>query len=274
MYQQISESKKPFDSCGMIVLDVDCFKLVNDNYGHLFGDKVLARLAMLLKEVFRDNDSILMRADGDEFVIFVKDILNIGVSWRMWSFRRSEIFNSGRQVVRSHVGMLLLSSRECSSVTYDQLFENADIALYKAKERGKNCYVYCDSLQHFSSMIAEQEKQEEMLEARYFQNDIVATAFEIFEKTNNFEVAIHLLLKVIGVRLELDRITIVQTDIKAREIYSDYQWNREGIPKGLETVRHFDKEDFSQYLMILMRMGCLFYSMIICNDIPNQQRRS
>lgn len=72
-------------------------------------------------------------------------------------------------------------------------------------------------------MIAEQEKQEEMLEARYFQNDIVDTAFEIFEKTNNFEVAIHLLLKVIGVRLELDRITIVQTDIKAREIYSDYQ---------------------------------------------------
>ena len=58
MYQQISESEEAFDSCGMIVLD-DCFKLVNDNYGHLFGDKVLARLAMLLKEVFRDNDSIL-----------------------------------------------------------------------------------------------------------------------------------------------------------------------------------------------------------------------
>ena len=69
--------KKPFDSCGMIVLDVDCFKSVNDNYGHLFGDKVLARLAILLKEVFRDNDSILMRAGGDEFVIFVKDVLNI-----------------------------------------------------------------------------------------------------------------------------------------------------------------------------------------------------
>ena len=67
--------KKPFDSCGMIVLDVDCFKLVNDNYGHLFGDKVLARLAMLLKEVFRDNDSILMRAGGDEFVIFCKRYL-------------------------------------------------------------------------------------------------------------------------------------------------------------------------------------------------------
>ncbi len=232
--------KKPFDSCGMIVLDVDCFKLVNDNYGHLFGDKVLARLAMLLKEVFRDNDSILMRAGGDEFVIFVKDILNIELVRK-----NVELMQKIRDFQFGKTGCTITCSAGCcylpenvSGYTYDQLFENADIALYKAKERGKNCYVYCDSLQHFSSMIAEQEKQEEMLEARYFQNDIVATAFEIFEKTNNFEVAIHLLLKVIGVRLELDRITIVQTDIKDREIYSDYQWNREGIPKVLETVRH------------------------------------
>ena len=238
--------KKPFDSCGMIVLDVDCFKLVNDNYGHSFGDKVLACLAMLLKEVFRDNDSILMRAGGDEFVIFVKDILNIELVRK-----NVELMQKIRELQFGKTGCTITCSAGCcylpenvSGYTYDQLFENADIALYKAKERGKNCYVYCDSLQHFSSMIAEQEKQEEMLEARYFQNDIVATAFEIFEKTNNFEVAIHLLLKVIGVRLELDRITIVQTDIKAREIYSDYQWNREGIPKVLETVRHFDKEDF------------------------------
>ena len=238
--------KKPFDSCGMIVLDVDCFKLVNDNYGHLFGDKVLARLAMLLKEVFRDNDSILMRAGGDEFVIFVKDILNIELVRK-----NVELMQKIRDLQFGKTGCTITCSAGCcylpenvSGYTYDQLFENADIALYKAKERGKNCYVYCDSLQHFSSMIAEQEKQEEMLEARYFQNDIVATAFEIFEKTNNFEVAIHLLLKVIGVRLDLDRITIVQTDIKDREIYSDYQWNREGIPKVLETVRHFDKEDF------------------------------
>lgn len=225
--------KKPFDSCGMIVLDVDCFKLVNDNYGHLFGDKVLARLAMLLKEVFRDNDSILMRAGGDEFVIFVKDILNIELVRK-----NVELMQKIRDLQFGKTGYTITCSAGCcylpenvSGYTYDQLFENADIALYKAKERGKNCYVYCDSLQHFSSMIAEQEKQEEMLEARYFQNDIVATAFEIFEKTNNFEVALYLLLKVIGVRLELDRITIVQTDIKDREIYSDYQWNREGIPK-------------------------------------------
>ena len=143
--------KKPFDSCGMIVLDVDCFKLVNDNYGHLFGDKVLARLAMLLKEVFRDNDSILMRAGGDEFVIFVKDILNIELVRK-----NVELMQKIRNLQFGKTGCTITCSAGCcylpenvSGYTYDQLFENADIALYKAKERGKNCYVYCDSLQHF-----------------------------------------------------------------------------------------------------------------------------
>ena len=137
--------KKPFDSCGMIVLDVDCFKSVNDNYGHLFGDKVLARLAMLLKEVFRDNDSILMRAGGDEFVIFVKDILNIELVRK-----NVELMQKIRDLQFGKTGCTITCSAGCcylpenvSGYTYDQLFENADIALYKAKERGKNCYVYC-----------------------------------------------------------------------------------------------------------------------------------
>lgn len=238
--------KNPFDSCGMIVLDVDYFKSVNDNYGHLFGDEVLIRLAVLLKDIFKDNDSILMRAGGDEFVIFVKEISNIelvGKNIELMQEIRNLQFEKTDHTITCSAGCCYLPEN-VSGYTYDQLFENADIALYKAKERGKNRYVYCDSLQHFSTMLSEQEEQEEMLEARYFQNDIVATAFEIFEKTNNFEVAMHLLLKVIGVRLGLDRITIVQTDIKDREAYSDYQWTKEGIPRVLNAVEHFDKEDF------------------------------
>lgn len=126
--------KKPFDSCGMIVLDVDCFKLVNDNYGHSFGDKVLACLAMLLKEVFRDNDSILMRVGGDEFVIFVKDILNIELVRK-----NVELMQKIRELQFGKTGCAITCSAGCcylpenvSGYTYDQLFENADIALYKA----------------------------------------------------------------------------------------------------------------------------------------------
>lgn len=69
------QSKDPYASCGMLVIDLDFFKNVNDCYGHLFGDKVLQEFARLLRTLFRSSD-ILVRFGGDEFVVFLKDIPN------------------------------------------------------------------------------------------------------------------------------------------------------------------------------------------------------
>lgn len=247
LINQYLNDKNPYDTCGMIILDVDYFKSINDHHGHLFGDKVLVVLAKLLRTVFNEKNSVLMRAGGDEFVIFVKNISNIELVRKnidLMDAVREQKFEETDFKVTCSAGVCYLPEN-VSGYTYDQLFENADIALYKAKERGKNRYVYCDSLQHFSMMMSDQEEDhDEHIEARYFQNDIVATAFEIFEKTNNFDVAINLLMKVIGVRLGLDRITVIQTDIKDQEVRSDYQWTREGIPRVLKSIIKFEREDF------------------------------
>ena len=244
---QYLNEKNPFEACGMIILDVDYFKSVNDRYGHLFGDEVLVTLCDLLKEKFDQDDTILIRAGGDEFVIFAKNISNVDLVQKnvelMQSIRELRFESNDDYKVTCSAGVCYLPEN-ISGYTYDQLFENADIALYKAKERGRNRYIYCDSLQHFTMMSKEHNSEEEEIEARYFQNDIVATTFEIFEKTNNFEVAINLLMKVIGTRMGLDRITVVQTDIKSMEIYSDYQWTRAGIPRVLNKVEQFEKDDF------------------------------
>ena len=69
------QAKDPYASCGMLVIDLDFFKNVNDRYGHLFGDKVLQEFARLLRTLFRSSD-ILVRFGGDEFVVFLKDIPN------------------------------------------------------------------------------------------------------------------------------------------------------------------------------------------------------
>ena len=65
--------KSPLASCAMVVIDVDYFKNINDNYGHLFGDEVLTIFAGFLKTYFAQKD-ILVRAGGDEFVVLLKEI--------------------------------------------------------------------------------------------------------------------------------------------------------------------------------------------------------
>lgn len=65
--------KDPYSSCGMMVIDMDYFKNINDNYGHLFGDEVLTRFSEFMRTFFRSKD-ILVRAGGDEFVVFLKEI--------------------------------------------------------------------------------------------------------------------------------------------------------------------------------------------------------
>ena len=66
------EEKDPYASCGLLVIDVDFFKNVNDRYGHLFGDKVLREFARLLNTLFKRED-VLARIGGDEFLVFMKD---------------------------------------------------------------------------------------------------------------------------------------------------------------------------------------------------------
>lgn len=73
LIDQYLREKDPYSSCGLLVIDVDFFKNVNDRYGHLFGDKVLQELAHLLQTLFSKKD-ILVRAGGDEFLVFLKDV--------------------------------------------------------------------------------------------------------------------------------------------------------------------------------------------------------
>lgn len=163
-------SKNPFESCGMIILDVDYFKSVNDHYGHLFGDKVLLGLCGLFKELFYEKNNIIMRAGGDEFVIFTANISNIELvrkNVQLMQAVRKIRFDENDCRITCSAGVCYLPENT-SGYSYDQLFENADIALYKAKERGRNCYVYCDSLQQFTMMSTEHEEYEEELDARYF----------------------------------------------------------------------------------------------------------
>ena len=238
------KSKDPYATCGLMVLDLDYFKYANDTYGHLFGDQVLIQVANLLRAMFDPKD-VIMRVGGDEFVVFLKDIAHSVLLNKAMNLIRSvrELNFEGKDIVITcSVGVCFLSEND-SGYTYDQIFENADWALYRAKENGRNCYVFCDSLQRFE--LAERDRPgKQNIDSRYLHNDIISTAFEIFEKMSSFTVAIELLMDVIGYRFQLDRITVIRTDIKEKNTGRQYQWLSDYAPPVLEEPGSFTKEDF------------------------------
>lgn len=123
-----------------MVLDLDDFKQINDTQGHLFGDTVLQSLGRAMQEVGRPGD-LVGRFGGDEFVLFAQgNISEEGVRQR---FERlggalKEAVPPGCPVsITCSLGIVCASGQ---GVEYEQLFRQADAALYRAKAMGKNTF--------------------------------------------------------------------------------------------------------------------------------------
>ncbi|MEY8357206.1 sensor domain-containing diguanylate cyclase [Lachnospiraceae bacterium 54-53] len=122
----------------LIMLDIDRFKQLNDNYGHQFGDKALHRAASRLKSALR-RDDIFGRLGGDEFIILLKD-----VSYSMDLYARLEnlcsLIGSALEPEAHISGSLGTAAYPEDGTVFEELYEKADIALYHAKKHGRNQY--------------------------------------------------------------------------------------------------------------------------------------
>ncbi|MEH6347302.1 MAG: GGDEF domain-containing protein [Bermanella sp.] len=117
------------------ILDIDHFKKINDNFGHIFGDEVLLLFAGLLRKVFRNSD-LLFRFGGEEFIVFLLNISKEEATKTFERFRKDLEQYNFPQVgkVTVSIGMTQIDP-ECHSAS---LLEQADRALYYAKEHGRN----------------------------------------------------------------------------------------------------------------------------------------
>jgi diguanylate cyclase (GGDEF)-like protein len=128
----------------LLVLDLDHFKRVNDTYGHLAGDQVLREMADVVRKVCRSTD-VVGRYGGDEFVIVVPDATV--QSLRMLAERLQVAMHKHTFCKGTHDIACTLSVGGASAATgvppqsVEALFDRADMALYDAKHRGRDCVV-------------------------------------------------------------------------------------------------------------------------------------
>ncbi|WP_305907730.1 sensor domain-containing diguanylate cyclase [Methylomarinum sp. Ch1-1] len=148
-YNQIKMTMAGYERYGqamcLLIMDIDHFKSINDNYGHIFGDQVLIDIANLLKTQVRHAD-VLVRFGGEEFVIIFTNTscangimfaerIRKEVNQLFWQKKDDSIR------VTMSIGLYCHDNDCCQSMpraNIDQIIHYADMALYAAKKRGRN----------------------------------------------------------------------------------------------------------------------------------------
>ena len=126
-----------------ILIDIDNFKAINDNYGHLMGDKVLAKTASIIKKQLRAVDSF-GRYGGEEFLIILP-VTNAQEAFLVAEKLREKIAGTVF-IEKGHTISISISQGISDSLidapkSHDDFLYKVDTALYQAKEKGKNCSV-------------------------------------------------------------------------------------------------------------------------------------
>jgi diguanylate cyclase (GGDEF)-like protein/PAS domain S-box-containing protein len=141
--QAIAHARRAGRQLALLYLDLDRFKVINDGYGHPFGDAVLRAAGARLAALVREGDTVA-RHGGDEFLILLADLRKAAdayiVAQKLIESLDQPIEIQGRQVHLS--GSIGVSVFPQDGEVPDALISNADVAMYRAKELGRNNYQF------------------------------------------------------------------------------------------------------------------------------------
>lgn len=131
----------------LVYLDLDSFKPVNDTYGHLIGDKLLCKVAEILKNNIRKSDFV-SRIGGDEFAIILKNITEQDlkkVATKILDAISQVIFIDNLQIkIGISIGIATFPNDGMNVTT---LLQNSDFAMYHSKQHGKNSFTLYREIQ-------------------------------------------------------------------------------------------------------------------------------
>ena len=139
----IHQAKRNAGKSALLFIDIDNFKMINDSLGHEGGDFVLKKIAERLTHLVRENDPVA-RISGDEFAIILSDIHNYGDASRVTqnilrAFEQPITLDGKEVFVTTSIGVSITPD---DANQREQLIRNADMAMYQAKETGRNNYQF------------------------------------------------------------------------------------------------------------------------------------
>jgi diguanylate cyclase (GGDEF)-like protein len=136
--KNICNKKSIKDELHLLILDIDDFKVINDTYGHIAGDKILIFVSNMLRKTLRDGDKIF-RYGGEEFIIILNRINTqkcLDIANRILKLiSTNKLIYKGDSI---NVTVSIGATKYCVGDTPESLINRADKALYNSKNSGKN----------------------------------------------------------------------------------------------------------------------------------------
>lgn len=147
LFEEEMEGRKGSIPIGVIMLDIDFFKKYNDMLGHDVGDECLAEVAEILQKEMKNRTKILIRQGGEEFVVILFDT-DARETQEYADRIRKVIYLKGIEMPYKEIADVVTVSVGASveqveeTISYESFLKNADMALYEAKEGGRNRTVF------------------------------------------------------------------------------------------------------------------------------------
>nr|WP_319487825.1 diguanylate cyclase [uncultured Caproiciproducens sp.] len=258
--------------CALYIIDVDHFKEINDNLGHMFGDSVLAGIGDKLKRLFRASD-VVGRIGGDEFMVLLKNISNLSlVAEKADALHQSLMQTFGNDLKHYSIsGSIGIAIYPKDGLTYSDLYKKADAALYEAKRCGRNQYVVFDNsieaLRHmnaspeFRNTLTPTLKSTAMIH-KSFQDDMLSYVFDMLYHANDIESVIGIVLKISGERFHVSHAYIYENAPDHSCAVNTNEWCAENTDCLCGRLKYIANQDMNGYVDLFNEDGILF-----CNDI-------
>lgn len=227
----------------MLILDLDNFKTINDTYGHLYGDSILAQIGSTLRKLFRSHD-IIGRIGGDEFLILLKDIPDEA----MVRDRCDLLLKTFRELLTRHMPDLNVSCSIGAALapvhgsTYSDLFHHADESLYVAKGKGKNQYMLYDPREHFDSLLGDgahvstridSDEQPGMADSSF-----VRYIFRRLYESRDLDDTVNDILAHIGEQFNVSRVYIFENNDDNTCCSNTFEWCNQGITPEIQNLQN------------------------------------
>ena len=250
-HQQVEDrltNRLPEEQSALLIIDLDNFKRVNDYHGHLLGDAVLTQAAAEIQRFFRSED-IIARIGGDEFMIYMSNVPNTDLV----AHRCTSLIKSFRNLFADQLPDCALS---CSigvafspdhGVVYQDLFQRADLALYRAKAQGKNQYAFYDTTDHSflpkaKAAPAASTAIDSNSTGTPSEASLLHYTFQQLYGSNDLESTIASILELTGQQVNASRVYIVENSADNKTCSATFEWCNSGIPSLKHNIQNISCE--------------------------------